>query len=96
MPWLRYRRITLDTVPQPSDGLGLGAKATKIILKAGGDTVISYTEELKQGRIRVKLDGKTVGFILCAEGRYQYKTIGNTLGEVFTTLAACKRSLEAR
>jgi hypothetical protein len=57
--------------------------------------VITYTEELNQGRIRVKLDGKTVGYILKVDGGYQYKTIGGTLGEVFATLAACKRSLEA-
>lgn len=48
----------------------------------------------------VKLGGRTVGRIVEYQGGYQYRTRGRILmksdAEVFSTLAACKQSLEAQ
>jgi hypothetical protein len=48
-----------------------------------------------EGKYSVYLDGKLVGHIKCLHGCYQYFPKGHKDGgEVFTTMEACKRSLE--
>jgi len=42
----------------------------------------------------VLLDNRVVGKIRPVEGGYQYVTKNNSLGEVFTTLRLCQKSLE--
>lgn len=50
----------------------------------------------KDGNIQVKLDRKEVGTIICEVSAYHYHPKGNKkfAGEVFSTLKACKKSLE--
>ena len=49
-----------------------------------------------QGSVVVLLDNRVVGKIRPVEGGYQYVTKNNSLGEVFSTLRACQKSLEAQ
>ena len=48
------------------------------------------------GGIPVRLDNKVVGEILSVEGGFQYFSKGSkTGGDVYPTLALCKKSLES-
>jgi hypothetical protein len=51
---------------------------------------------LSNGNMKVRLDGKIVGSIHAFNGGFQYFPKGSkTGGELFPSLEACKRSLEA-
>ena len=53
-------------------------------------------EQNPDGKISVKLFGKTLGHICKVDGGYAYKAKGlKVYGETFKTIAAVKKTLEA-
>ena len=57
-------------------------------------SIVTYSPTTKSG-VRVYLDGKFVGEIKQVGGGWAYFPTGHMLGDVFTSISAVKKSIEA-